>query len=115
VVARPDLVGQPAHVLQREAHGPEQRVLGVGAVASGPVGPHQVRERVARLRRVGQQRVEVDLGEFAVVGAVEQPRVEHADDPAAAQVGDLAGDLAAEPLGGLEADEDELERTHAAT
>ena len=63
--------------------------------------------------RIAEQRVEVELVELAGVVAREHPRVDHADQAAAAQLGDLRRDLAVEALRGLEADDEELERAEA--
>ena len=81
------------------------------AVAACAVGSEQVGDRpVRRVGHAGEHRVEVDLGELAFLRAVEQPGVEHPDHAATAQEPQLARDVAAEALGGLEPDENDLER-----
>jgi hypothetical protein len=107
VVAGPDLVDQPAQVAEREADRPGQRLRHCAAAVPVPaVERHQATHRVRR--PLGDQRREVDLRQLLVRRAVEQARVEQADDPAPAQVQQLARDLAAEPVGRLEPQQDEL-------
>jgi hypothetical protein len=73
-----------------------------------------VRDRLAVVDgRVGQQRVEVDLGQLPLLRAVEQPRLQHPDHPAPAQRRQLLRDLAAEALGRLEPHQHDLHRPDA--
>jgi hypothetical protein len=79
-----------------------------------PLTPKQPGDRIGVIvRPVGEQRTEIDLGHRSVPLAVHEARVEHADHPPAAQVEQLPHDLAAEPLGRLEPDEQHLQRAVA--
>ena len=67
VLALADLLGQAPQVLQREARGAMERLLRGRAAVAAAVRAQQVRDWVRRFGRVGEQRVEVDLGELAVL------------------------------------------------
>ena len=90
-----------------------ERLLRIRAAVAAAVRAQQMRDRVRRFGRVAEQRVEVDLGELAVLPAMDEPGVDHPQQPAPAQEADLARDIAAEALGRVEADEHDLERADA--
>src|SRR5918995_4350293 len=101
MLTRADLVREPPEVLEREADGRRERLRvhpPVAAVGCRAVEAEQVSRRAPP--RVAEQRIEIDLAELAVRVARQHPRVDHADEAAAAQLGELGRDLTMQALGG---------------